>query len=682
MEAIGTTLSSKDAKQTFIALAHRIKLNEADWKKKYLISLVETAFLYKDDHCFNSLAEVQGFIKSEEITSFEIYEYELKNAIDELEEKAFLLKTFNGWKLAQNRKRELERVTNEWLNLEQRVKEDWLNNISTKYPNLQQNEKILLWTNLIEKFVVKIFLRHGAETSKLIFGYSIPDEDKFLESLYGILENATYELPLPYLREIAKNEYPLFFEPANSARRQYLMGLLDAALSQFAMAIPEESLQSICNIMSIEIKLFLDTNFLFSAIGLSENHLNESVREVLKLQQTISKTSGGKIKIKFFYSSDTLKEFRKAIDTSVLRLSDTQVNRSIAKAVVISERLSGLDLAYFKKLAESNIPISPEEYYKAYRNGAERLLKNEGIELYNSTDIVLDNIKYKQEVIDDIHDFNDYLKAKEKERKWETIEHDVILWHYIKNLKEYLTPTSLSTAPLLPRFFILTLDYRFLSFDRHKFKGENVNPICLLPTQFLQMLSLFIPRTEDFEKAFIALIKTPMARTVDPETERTSLNILKALSVYEDFSEDIAVELLLDETLQIEVKNIKDPGVIRKLIEDKLSIELETQRQRYQKFQEEKRIQEEKMAEKDAQISQLEDKLVRYEKRIRELEEFQSEVENKKQIENKEQNKGLEEDKGHKLKSLSKFITKLFSFFAWLANFIKNLWELKSKLGL
>jgi hypothetical protein len=680
VKIIESIKDSKYAKRTYIALVHRIKLNEANWKKKYLISLVETAFFYKDDHSLDNLINIQVFLKSEDITLFEIYEHELKDAINELEGKSFLLKTPYGWKLAEHRKAELEKATNEWLNLEQKVKEDWLENITSKYPNIQQDDKTQLWAQLIENFVMKIFLRHGAETSKLIFRHPIPDEEEFLESCQNILENSMRKLP-SHLREIARNEYSLFFNPDNFARRQYIMGLLDASLSQFAIAIPEESLQSIYNVTSLELKLFLDTNFLFSCLNLTEHHLNESVREVLKFQQTISRISGGKMKIKFYYTTETLDEFKKTIDSTISKLNGSQVNKPIARAAIKSEKLTGLDFAYFKKLADSDISISSDEFFKPYRYGAERLLKKKGIEVYNRQDISIDDIRYAQEVIDDTYEFDTYLKSRDKEREWPTIEHDIRLWHYTKKMRESFLPMSFSDIPFSAIYFVLTLDYQFLSFDRHKFKNRNESTICLLPTQFLHMLNLFVPRTEDFEKTFILSIKTPMAKTIDIETEKVSLNILKAMAVYKDFSEDIAIEILLDEALQTEAKTIKDPEIIRKLIEDKLSIELINQRQRYQedviKLQKEKRTQGEKIAEKDVQISQMENKLVQYERRIKELEEFKNEVENKKQPENKGQKKKLEENKLHKLKPLSKFVTKFLSLFAWLVNFIKNLWDSK-----
>lgn len=639
-EVIETLKDSKDIKQTFIALAHRIKLNEANWKKKYLISLVETAFFYKDDHFFDNLLDIQIFLKSEGITRFEIYVHELKDALNELEREGFLLKTHHGWKLSEHRKTELENATNEWLNLEQKVKEDWLNNISSKYPNIHQDEKNQLWAQLIEKFVSKIFLRHGAETSKLIFRQTIANEEDFLESCQNILEISIQELS-PRLRDIARKEYPLFFDPDDSTCRQYLIGLLDTSLSQFAMSIPEESLQSIYNITSLELKLFLDTNFLFSSLDLGDHHLNESVREVLKLQQTISEISGGKIKIEFHYIAETLDEFKKAIDSSISRLNGAQVNKSIAKAVVKSKGLSGLDLAYFKKSAKSDISISPEEYYRPYRNSAERLLRGKGIEIYNHRDksLLKDDIRYAQEIIDDIHDFDEWLKTRGVERQWETVERDIRLWHYIKNLRNHISTTFLT--PLAATFFILTLDYRFLGFDRRKLKGTDENPFCLLPTQLLQMLSLFLPRTEDFEKAFIFSIKIPMAKTVytEAETERVSLNILKAMAVYKDFSEDLAIGLLMDETLKAEAKGITDPEEVRKLIEDKLSKELEEERKKYQNLEKEKST---KLSEKDTQITHFKELTKQSELKIKELEKQTKDLQKFKTESEKEEREKLE----------------------------------------
>ena len=99
-----------------------------------------------------------------------------------------------------------------------------------------------------------------------------------------------------------------------------------------------------------------------------------------------------------------------------------------------------------------------------------------------------------------------------------------------------------------------------------------------MPIQFLHLISLFLPRSENFEKAFIQSINIPAPRSVTSETEAVSMKILKTLTIYKDFSPQIAVELLLDKLLSTQIRAIEDPVEVRKVIEDKLSKDLEKER--------------------------------------------------------------------------------------------------------
>lgn len=558
-------------KPAIVALAHKLALNDSVWREKYLTNLVETAFFYKPDHIFQNISELQTFLKKEDLLSVDILESELNSGIQLLLKRRDLSSLpIGGWKITETRFKKLEETTYEWLALEEAVKNEWLNSLTIKYKGLQLNDadRKALWNCLKDKYVLRILSRHGAEAVRIIQNISLSQEDDFYTSVDKILKDSASNLQ-PFLKDIAHSEFNSFFAPENNNRRRYLMGLLDEALSQYAVTLPTEIHKKIRD-TSGELVLFLDTNFIISALNLREQHTNESVKDIFTLLDKISIQTGGNRKISLRYVSETLDEFRQSLKIALSKLQDIRVTKNLAKTALLSEMFDDITLAYFRRIVEKG-EISPQNYFDRYITGAHHiLLKEKNIDVYN--DPVFGKLKGSQEVIDDSNDFNDYLNKKNRPRKWEQVQHDMRLWHYINGLRKTVSSSSF----IGNKYFILTLDGLLCGFERHKYKNQDI--ICILPLRFLHILSFFVSRTEDFEKALIHSWNIPMARSVDDETEKASLKIVKAMSGYEDFSEEVGIEILKDKALRGQVANIEENEKIRERIDAKWSKELDRER--------------------------------------------------------------------------------------------------------
>lgn len=209
-------------RQELFALAHRINLNDDKWQKKYLISLIETAFLYERNNTFSDTQALKAFLKREDILSFEIFHHEWESCISQLLSLKKLVKLHpGGWKMTESRINELKGEVNEWMKLEEKVKKDWLCQVSEKYSSVSEDEKNLLWISLRDRFILKLFLRHGAETAKIIFGQNAVGDDYFSASIEGLLNESTSNISKK-LQAIAQEEFPLFFDPNNDSIRKYL----------------------------------------------------------------------------------------------------------------------------------------------------------------------------------------------------------------------------------------------------------------------------------------------------------------------------------------------------------------------------------------------------------------------------------------------------------------------------
>ena len=134
--------------------------------------------------------------------------------------------------------------------------------------------------------------------------------------------------------------------------------------------------------------------------------------------------------------------------------------------------------------------MSPADYFEPYLKNLLTILRGNGIDFFSQD---LTAYKTKQEVIDDLLEDQQQFetqKYKERAKNYERLEHDLILWHFVKD-KRPLRPES----PIDAEYWIVTADYRFLGFDAHKQRtmGTAV-PICLHPFLQLDCFSSGFPR--------------------------------------------------------------------------------------------------------------------------------------------------------------------------------------------
>lgn len=134
------------------------------------------------------------------------------------------------------------------------------------------------------------------------------------------------------------------------------------------------------------------------------------------------------------------------------------------------------------------------------------------------------------------------------QKSYKALEHDIVLWHFVKGKRQ-----SYLESPIEAEYWIVTIDYRFLAFDRHKTKDQQI-AICVHPTALIQMLQFWVPRTDMLEEALLASLRLPLFFSeFDPEAEKVTIKILQTLSRFEnvgDIPADTVANILLSESLR------------------------------------------------------------------------------------------------------------------------------------
>ncbi len=428
-------------------------------------------------------------------------------------------------------------------------------------------------------------------------GFAAPEPwrwfcDSCLQPLVTVLGARTYELlstgpggedahaSVSRYLEAIPQEYRLgvqraidrFFTTAEVAVRQFVLANLHAHLLALAATIPAASLDALQRRLrsGVQLKIFLDTNFLFSLLRLHENPANDAAAELVALLGKI----GGRVRVSFYVSPLTVDEARRTLTAYEARLSEIPLTPRLGGIVAQADgQLSGIALRFLNSIRASKRRITAREYFGPYLSDFVTVLRSHGIELYNEN---VERLSTSQDVVDDILEQQDFEQRRygDKAKPYEALRHDVTLWH----LAAQRRPERLD-APLDAVYWVLTVDYRLLGFDAHKRSRTRAQvPICIHPTALLQMLQLWLPRSAELDQAIFASFRASLPQFFDSAAEEMSIRILRALSRYEDVDDlpaETITRLLVNQALRrrlsAEPEVTKQVELVRDAIVDELA---------------------------------------------------------------------------------------------------------------
>lgn len=397
-----------------------------------------------------------------------------------------------------------------------------------------------LWYDLEELFVLPLVQSAGARMYEvLVSGRQLADSV------------ATYhDLAQPMCDKYGESIRRLlveFFDPTVPEVRSYALRMVNSAFVREAAGLGEEVLGVLRDSKSRpdRVRVFVDTNFLFSFLGLHDNPSNESASDLVSL---VARTRGS-VAVDFYVLPITVEETRRVLRSVMSRMSGVVPQRTLASAAR-EVRSNGLVAAYLEAASRyTGGVLTAEAFFGPYESDPVAILREHGVELYNSN---LDHLRTDQQVIDDMHDQEEHqaeYRAKGA-KPYEANLHDMVLWHFVDRSRP-----EIAQSPLEVGDWVVTVDYGLISFDRHKRRGSKAGvPTCLTPASLIQLLQFWAPRTEELERALVGAMREPLLFLgFDGDSEQVTLRILKAISRFEnigDLSESSIANVLTNEALR------------------------------------------------------------------------------------------------------------------------------------
>lgn len=415
--------------------------------------------------------------------------------------------------------------------------------------NYEPQTKTEIWNSLIEDFIKPYVSRVGAKFFELITKQKTLQEN-------DILDKYVNKFPSEH-QESIRTATVNFVTSQDNTVKSFLLRYLHAYFFVQASGLSPKHLRNLQNLpQGKKFNLLLDTNFLFSILDLHENASNVSANALLELINS----PDCKVEVSLYVSDETINEFNRAIQNTISSLRVRPYPAQIS--YVAKKYLTGLARKYFDIVNKSEHEISPKDFFQPYLHNLRTLLEEKNISILTDS---LEPMKLDPKVIDDIVEQNTREeKSKDpKPKGYYALEHDIALWHYVNNKRPFL-----ADSPLEIEDWIVTIDFGFLGFDNYKITKDykEAFPICLHPSTLIQLLQLWIPRTDILEESFLSSLWLPVAmEEFDAQAEQVTLKILQTINSFENRDE-----------LDIEtIEKIVTNDLVRSRIQNTKSIEEE-----------------------------------------------------------------------------------------------------------
>lgn len=569
------------------ALVHHVELSKAGWRTRALETMVVST-------CFHS----DSPLTANDITSrlnaqldSPLGTAQVQNALDSLISRGRCVRLPDGTlKLAESTATQLDKNFSDATDLEQAV----VDSFQSHFDVLPASSRPA-WDTFKSSFLNPLISELGARTYEIMSGGrgSPADASAYLSFVDTFPRN---------LRAGLTDAIAAFFDPRNANVRRFILGRLNATFLVQATTLSEDAFQALTDATSrrLDMKVFVDTNFLFSLIGLHDNPADDVVSALDNLIQR----TGGKTRVTLYVLPITLDEARETIARQAERLSGIVMDKHFAKALRRgSIDLGGIAARFFREAFHVNKPISATEYYRPYVENMLDVCRANGVELYN---VNMDELRQDDDVISDLLDEQDHQGRTRKRgpKPYPVILHDMMLWHFVCRQR----PATVE-SPVEAGHWIATIDFGLLRFDERKNRKHGRSlPIAIHPTVLLQMLQFWVPQSEDLEVALIHSLQPLLPQEFDIDAEKVTLKILQVLSRYEnarDISEETLSNILIDDAVRARLKDTDDTTEQIEVVETALARQVDEGRQETKSLRRAKKQLEGQVREREDEIREI-----------------------------------------------------------------------------
>jgi len=507
--------------KVFNRVCHIVALKQDGKLQAAIDGIVLTAFAYDSTLAPKDAEQLQNAI--EVLFGVELKITDLQRAIDSNLERGHLQRQNGALFLLPATRAEYAQHIEAAVNLEQTVKNEWLEQIADLVTPKSGNWEDKLW-RCLSTYMARTFHQHGVQTVQLL-NPALPMEDEDTKSLQSYLNEAHRRHCSDLAFEVVAAAIQSFFTKTTNNRVAYVTQLLDGTFTYFALTVDEETAHFLRENLK-PLTIFVDTNFVFGLFDMHDNSLNEVSRELVEA------TKQNKLPFTFAYHPKTLEEIEQTLYSYGVRLRARQNwSQQTSRVAVKSQGLSGIERRYHQENLRN--PVNPDTFLARFDQMG-TLLEDMGFVLYSVENLGID----QQQGIDYAHDYDNYLKQRRGFSKgWDLITHDILLWQTVKAKR------NVGRYGLEVGTFFITVDFHLANFERTRLRDFNNVCVTILPNQLLQLLRPFISTASAVDEKFVETFAVPEFRVAYTDYSETTSKVLSLIDQY-GVSEETGIRLL------------------------------------------------------------------------------------------------------------------------------------------
>lgn len=487
-------------------------------------------------------SEIANLIEKE--LSIIIHNQDIEQSIARLEDTGLIEKSKEG--VLKLNSDEIKKFRDEKLKIQEvrearfKLFKEHIEKIAvTKDYAIDETEISSLW-EIFRTFIYDCYLTHG----KYAVDSLTSGENEYDESVKRLVKKYVKEAKSEELGKILKKYIRIYPEIIDSNILEYLRGLAYKTEAFYSLGLSQKEYDKLYEKLKFNWTIFVDTNFIYSILDLTNNPEKEASKFLLEL--------GTELGIKFMYIPKTYQELN-AKQNDFDKYLNKDLLPSQIRALLKSGKLDSFAESYYGKLLEDRENTShPSEIIFHAQN----IMKERKLVIYNSK---FESLNKKEEYLKDQESaFNTYSelldgvriskglrpKGRKDPRK---LEHDIFLREAILHLRSD-DVSSINNA----QFFGVTLDLTLIKFDldqlKRKFKETTIIPTFFKPSLLLKKLLKQAPlkTKENYLRAFISTISTP---AID-ENKHLSKVAIRSLKYFHNMgidNEKLILDCLKDE---------------------------------------------------------------------------------------------------------------------------------------
>lgn len=501
--------------------------------------LIQLCLVILTDEKFQSASQI-----AEAMTLFGLQfpEYQVQGGLDRLLSEGRVQRPANTYFTVPDTDRlQLQKRVDEVKALEERVKQEWLEEIAVMFPGLSPEQA---W-RVLQAHLASVFRNYGIQTlSFLDSSMNTPSEHQ--ENLSALLDDALGDI-LPFEGKATAREAISRFLATigeHSERTRYIAQLGDGVFTYYSLVVEPQVAQLFHKKLN-PLTLFFDTNFLFVIFNLQgdKNHI-EVASELLRIIDRY------KFPYKMRFHQATEREMRTTIDYygSILRSGRT------------STMPTSIELEYLRRNAETGIDI--DTFLKRYEH-FDFILKSHKIDIFRPQASRLQAARLREHDIL-LQAYRRFLEARGISKGETILNHDITLLEAVHQLRSK-SKSSLDAGALL-----VTWDKPLYRFDLENSRAQGRPPCVVLPELFLRILRPFVPSDSDFDRSFAETFALPELRAIDSKLPEAQQQFSSYLTAFEPYPEETAAGLLTNGLLIDRLHTVENDEQLQKDVESSI----------------------------------------------------------------------------------------------------------------